>query len=1101
MIVILIEFQDVRHSPGREPEFFSDLLFNSSPGARSLRGYYFENSYGKLEVRGEVTAVWYRSDSNMSFYGADTPSGVDNANGPIHRLVTEAVRKADAEVDFSIFDTDRDGYIDFLTIIHAGQGQESSYQNRDTIWSHRWYDYDEPIVDGVAAGFYTMCSEFSPIGTFAHELGHELGLPDLYDIDGDTLGAGSWDLMSLGSWLDGGATPSHLSAFCKVRLGWIEPMALTASSENLSLQAVELSPSVLKLWVEPPHEYFLIENRQCTGWDAFLPGPGILIWHVDERAADNRDQTLRLVDLEEADEGLNGDSPVQSTDPWRDSEEGFNPGSSPSSSANSGRSTGWWVYKIGPSGNVMGLSVRHVDFDIAVTELRYEVFTTVASVHRIFATVYNLGGRGLRDAPVTLTVMGGNTSLSRTEKIDYLNPGVWRELAWDWTPAETGFYFVTVLAACAGDSIPENDWRSGPLRVIERLFFDDVESGVGGWRVGCSVPALPGLWHIVSAGEPHGDAHSPSHSWWCGFNRTGRYARSAGPIEFFLESPLIDLTGVGSAALAVYMRYDLTHGLPYEIVSDTGRVEVSSNLGASWTTIKEIRGMEQAWGLHVFDLGGFTGGPVKLRFTLRSSALLPGRGWWLDDFTVVASGAIYEVGLGAVPARSSVSSSNTARFNITVANAGSRADTYDLLVDAPAELAVSLGRRSIQLPVFGMGSVPLAVAVTGKLEAGRVLQIRVQASSRASPRVSASIMIEVEVIQEHGLELSCGAAGVRALPGEIARFLVNLSNTGNGEEQVRLRISGKSADIASLSPTAVSLAPWASESIEVLVLVPENSTAGEALRVTLSASSASASASISLEVVVERVYGVTVITGTGRMAARPGDTLRLTLFLRNTGNGADEFVIYSSCPAGWRALHDAVVSLGPRAEAELTVELELSPETPGGRQTVFFTVSGSGGTSDMAAVEVEILLPDLELAGLFVEPRLIDEGDYSSVRLTLRNTGGAAARGISVRLYDNGRVVREWFVDYLGPGESQTLSTTLRPGPGHHQLYAQAMTDDKELSSTNNVAEGELRVRKAGGLLPGLGTLAALAALASATNLIGRARASDRLRGAERTER
>ncbi|MEM2976593.1 MAG: M6 family metalloprotease domain-containing protein, partial [Thermoplasmata archaeon] len=374
MIVILIEFQDVRHSPGREPEFFSDLLFNSSPGARSLRGYYFENSYGKLEVRGEVTAVWYRSDSNMSFYGADTLSGVDNANGPIHRLVTEAVRKADAEVDFSIFDTDRDGYIDFLIIIHAGQGQESSYQNRDTIWSHRWYDYDEPIVDGVAAGFYTMCSEFSPIGTFAHELGHELGLPDLYDIDGDTLGAGSWDLMSLGSWLDGGATPSHLSAFCKVRLGWIEPMALTASSENLSLQAVELSPSVLKLWVEPPHEYFLIENRQCIGWDAFLPGPGILIWHVDERAADNRDQTLRLVDLEEADEGLNGDSPVQSTDPWRDSEEGFNPGSSPSSSANSGRSTGWWVYKIGPSGNVMGLSVRHVDFDIAVTELRYEVF-------------------------------------------------------------------------------------------------------------------------------------------------------------------------------------------------------------------------------------------------------------------------------------------------------------------------------------------------------------------------------------------------------------------------------------------------------------------------------------------------------------------------------------------------------------------------------------------------------------------------------------------------------------------------------------------------------------------------------------------------------
>jgi immune inhibitor A len=116
-----------------------------------------------------------------------------------------------------------DGYIDHFQAVHAGEGEDAGGGSlgEDAIWSHRWYvngdDYGltgpdvagEPnkaggaqIGDtGIWLGDYTTEAENGGLGVFAHEYGHDLGLPDYYDTAGGENGTAFWTLMSSGSWL------------------------------------------------------------------------------------------------------------------------------------------------------------------------------------------------------------------------------------------------------------------------------------------------------------------------------------------------------------------------------------------------------------------------------------------------------------------------------------------------------------------------------------------------------------------------------------------------------------------------------------------------------------------------------------------------------------------------------------------------------------------------------------------------------------------------------------------------------------------------------------------------------------------------------------
>ena len=302
VVAILVEFADVKASAGHTKAYFDNLLFSQETGYNSLHDYYKEVSDGQLTVTGTTGTRWYQSSKIMSYYGADG-SQTDGLNTDICNLVIEAVQEADADINFSQYDLDGDGIVNHVIIVHAGYGQEDT-DIATNIWSHsgsftviNGNVIDEKgylTNDGVHVQNYTMMSEYSKVGTFAHEFGHDLGLPDLYNTQvtrGSTV-VGNWDLMDGGSWLgpgQDGSRPAHINAWGKQFLGWITPTTLT--SQQL---AVPVYPggtqSVYKIPIltadNPVKEYFLVEYRQKENFDLYLPGQGLLFWHIDDAMLD-----------------------------------------------------------------------------------------------------------------------------------------------------------------------------------------------------------------------------------------------------------------------------------------------------------------------------------------------------------------------------------------------------------------------------------------------------------------------------------------------------------------------------------------------------------------------------------------------------------------------------------------------------------------------------------------------------------------------------------------------------------------------------------------------------------------------------------------------
>ncbi|MBN2185147.1 MAG: M6 family metalloprotease domain-containing protein, partial [Candidatus Krumholzibacteriota bacterium] len=313
-LVVLVNYTDlaVTSTTAEFDDLFNQIGYTADGATGSVKDYYNEVSYNTLDLQSVVVEPVTISQG-YAYYGENDKWGYD-----LHprEMVTEALAALEARgFDFSTVDGDSDGWIDGLTIIHAGGGEEWGGNDPDYIWSHQWTLSSVVNYDGVNLYYYhTEPSRrgwddypstwgITRIGVICHETGHFLGLPDLYDYGYDSEGAGNFCLMAGGSWNGNyGSTPSHLSGWCKVDLGWVTPTLITGGG-SYPLSQVETNTEIYKLQGGfASNEYFLVENRQGVGFDADLPGTlrGLLIWHVDENQPDNDDQTHYLVDLEEA---------------------------------------------------------------------------------------------------------------------------------------------------------------------------------------------------------------------------------------------------------------------------------------------------------------------------------------------------------------------------------------------------------------------------------------------------------------------------------------------------------------------------------------------------------------------------------------------------------------------------------------------------------------------------------------------------------------------------------------------------------------------------------------------------------------------------------
>lgn len=305
LMVLLVDFAD---NPGtRDPNEFRDMMFSQGTyPTGSMRDFYAETSYGQLDVNGEIIG-WLRLPEAYSFYVNGENGGSASAYPRnAQKMVEDALALAAQQHDFHGFDSDGDGYVDGLFLVHAGAGAEADPNpatRAEKIWSHQW-NLGQPFVsNGITAYAYCTVPEDGRIGVFSHEFGHMLGLPDLYDTTYQSEGVGSWCVMGGGSWNNGGLTPCHFCAWAKARLGWINP-TVVRRTRNLTLPPAQGNRNATyRLWSRgrAGSEYFLIENRQRLGFDSALPSDGLLVWHIDDSEHNNDHSGDYMVGLRQAD--------------------------------------------------------------------------------------------------------------------------------------------------------------------------------------------------------------------------------------------------------------------------------------------------------------------------------------------------------------------------------------------------------------------------------------------------------------------------------------------------------------------------------------------------------------------------------------------------------------------------------------------------------------------------------------------------------------------------------------------------------------------------------------------------------------------------------
>jgi len=269
----------------------------------SVREYFSEVTNNLLDIQGEVIGP-YRLPKTKKVY-AHGDSGTGDAFPNARTMAKDAATLCNPDVDFSKYDNDKDKFVDAFVVIHAGPGAEVN-DNPDDIWSHKWVLQGGPFDgdNGTKVYSYLTVPEDCRLGVCAHELGHLLfGFPDLYDSDYSSEGVGDWCLMGGGSWNNGGLTPAHPSSWCKCTQGWVKIKTPKTNSKKVSVADVKDGKTVYQLWKggNPGQEYFLIENRQKTKFDKFLPSSGLLVWHIDENVTSNEDEKRYRVTLIQAD--------------------------------------------------------------------------------------------------------------------------------------------------------------------------------------------------------------------------------------------------------------------------------------------------------------------------------------------------------------------------------------------------------------------------------------------------------------------------------------------------------------------------------------------------------------------------------------------------------------------------------------------------------------------------------------------------------------------------------------------------------------------------------------------------------------------------------
>jgi len=358
---------------------FRSLVFGAGI---SVRSFFLENSYNRFTIT-PATESYGSSNDGVIHVTRATAHPNQAKDHDISRVeAREVVGLTDAFVNYAAYDTNADGTVspDELSILIILAGYSASYGGIDAaltpnVWPHAFSFDTALMLDGVSLQRYTMTGEAhatsmankhqATIGTMCHELGHlTLNLPDLYDTDGSSEGIGRWGLMGNGGWnqtgIWSGDRPGHLSAWGKVATNFSIPQDINNNQFNVSIAKASMNENAKRIWIDKYRlrEYFLVENRQKSDFDAGLPGSGLLIWHIDDSLDGNADESHKWVDVEEADGQMHLDSNTNRGDtgdpfPGSSGNTRFNNASTPNSRSSAGAATQIGITNISASSSTM----------------------------------------------------------------------------------------------------------------------------------------------------------------------------------------------------------------------------------------------------------------------------------------------------------------------------------------------------------------------------------------------------------------------------------------------------------------------------------------------------------------------------------------------------------------------------------------------------------------------------------------------------------------------------------------------------------------------------------------------------------------------------
>ena len=307
-LVILASFSDLKFKD-EEPlslwkRIFNEDHFNEEPFYGSVHDYFNDQSFGKFNLQFDLYHVPLGQSSSLYRSKYLTYEGKtyadDSGAGLMFTHLLDAMKEQ--VEDWSVYDWDDDGKVDQVIILFAGMGQNDG-GGTNTIWPNQWslseqgeapflcewghpYDLSDIgwnlIVDNYACfAELTKQATYGSFGTLCHEFGHCLGLPDFYYGAASQV-VGSWDIMDYGNNNLGGYCPPGYSAHERMLLGWLDVTELTEPTSISDMKALSEGGEAYLIRNDGfENEYYIVENRQQTGWDKALPGSGVVVFHID----------------------------------------------------------------------------------------------------------------------------------------------------------------------------------------------------------------------------------------------------------------------------------------------------------------------------------------------------------------------------------------------------------------------------------------------------------------------------------------------------------------------------------------------------------------------------------------------------------------------------------------------------------------------------------------------------------------------------------------------------------------------------------------------------------------------------------------------------